>query len=82
LDGEDGSADAYDAALQNGVIEPATMPAGAGTFNGSTVASAAGKLASAKASGKNELVIYQKIGIGTGYQANNPWLQELPDPCV
>ena len=27
-----------------------------------------------------ELAIYQKIGIGTGSQANNPWLQELPDP--
>lgn len=27
-----------------------------------------------------ELVLYEKIGIGTGKQANNPWLQELPDP--
>lgn len=27
-----------------------------------------------------ELVIYEKIGIGTGRQAGNPWLQELPDP--
>lgn len=29
-----------------------------------------------------ELVIYQKVGIGTGRQANNPWLQELPDPIT
>ena len=27
-----------------------------------------------------ELVLYQKVGIGTGRQANNPWLQEMPDP--
>jgi MoCo/4Fe-4S cofactor protein with predicted Tat translocation signal len=27
-----------------------------------------------------DLTIYQKVGIGTGSQANNPWLQELPDP--
>ncbi|MBN2173890.1 MAG: TAT-variant-translocated molybdopterin oxidoreductase [Bacteroidales bacterium] len=27
-----------------------------------------------------ELVLYEKIGIGSGKQANNPWLQELPDP--
>jgi len=27
-----------------------------------------------------ELVLYEKIGIGTGRYANNPWLQELPDP--
>jgi molybdopterin-containing oxidoreductase family iron-sulfur binding subunit len=26
-----------------------------------------------------EVVLYQKNGIGVGAQANNPWLQELPD---
>ena len=29
-----------------------------------------------------ELVIYQKTGTGTGNQANNPWIQELPDPIT
>lgn len=29
-----------------------------------------------------ELVLYQKVGVGTGAQANNPWLQELPDPIT
>jgi molybdopterin-containing oxidoreductase family iron-sulfur binding subunit len=29
---------------------------------------------------ETELVLYQKVGVGTGSQANNPWLQELPDP--
>ena len=32
-----------------------------------------------KASGI-EVVVYQKTGLGDGSQANNPWLQELPDP--
>lgn len=32
-----------------------------------------------KASGL-EVVLYQKAAIGVGTQANNPWLQELPDP--
>ena len=27
-----------------------------------------------------ELALYEKIGIGDGTQANNPWLQEFPDP--
>ncbi len=27
-----------------------------------------------------ELAIYEKVGMGTGSQANNPWLQELPEP--
>ena len=27
-----------------------------------------------------ELIIYSKPGMGDGQQANNPWLQEFPDP--
>lgn len=40
---------------------------------------AAGKAVEAKG-GKWEVLFYEKIGIGDGQQANNPWLQELPDP--
>jgi MoCo/4Fe-4S cofactor protein with predicted Tat translocation signal len=29
-----------------------------------------------------ELVLYEKINIGSGEQANNPWLQECPDPIT
>ena len=29
-----------------------------------------------------ELALYEKIGIGNGNQANNPWLQETPDPVT
>lgn len=29
---------------------------------------------------KYELFLYEKVGIGSGNFANNPWLQELPDP--
>jgi len=29
-----------------------------------------------------ELVLYEKIGMGVGKYANNPWLQELPDPIT
>ena len=32
--------------------------------------------------GDKEVVLYQKAGIGIGTQANNPWLQELPDPMT
>jgi len=34
----------------------------------------------AKSSKGIEVVLYQKVGIGSGNQANNPWLQEFPDP--
>ena len=29
-----------------------------------------------------ELTVYEKLGLGTGAQANNPWLQEMPDPIT
>jgi molybdopterin-containing oxidoreductase family iron-sulfur binding subunit len=71
---------AWDVILQNGVKEPETIAAPTGgSFNGGGVAAAAVALASVK-KGKDEIVLYQKVSIGTGKQANNPWLQELPDP--
>ena len=43
----------------------------------------AGISADYKASGAGfELVIYEKVGLGSGAQANNPWLQEFPDPVT
>ncbi len=29
-----------------------------------------------------ELAVYESIGLGDGSQANNPWLQEFPDPIT
>ncbi|GGB69920.1 quinol:cytochrome C oxidoreductase [Flavobacterium suaedae] len=43
---------------------------------------AAANLAGAKALSGMELVFYTKIGMGDGQQANNPWLQEFPDPIT
>jgi molybdopterin-containing oxidoreductase family iron-sulfur binding subunit len=44
--------------------------------------SAALSAVAAMASGGTELFLYTKTGIGTGSQAANPWLQELPDPIT
>ncbi|MBK6443980.1 MAG: TAT-variant-translocated molybdopterin oxidoreductase [Bacteroidetes bacterium] len=64
--------------LQDGVFElPAAVTKNYKTSaNLNTSAEAIGKMS---ASGF-ELVIYEKVGLGNGQQANNPWLQELPDP--
>jgi MoCo/4Fe-4S cofactor protein with predicted Tat translocation signal len=35
---------------------------------------------SKKGTGSTEVILYQKTGIGSGTQAGNPWLQEMPDP--
>ena len=37
---------------------------------------------SASKSNDIELVLYTKTGLGDGQQANNPWLQEFPDPIT
>lgn len=42
---------------------------------------AASKL-SKSTSSDMELVLYSKVGMGDGQQANNPWLQEFPDPIT
>ena len=60
-------------------VEFTSLPSGAGAgadFNG-----AAAVLANAKSAGM-ELVLYTKTGMGDGQQANNPWLQEFPDPIT
>ena len=43
---------------------------------------AANALAKSKSASNFELVLYTKTGLGDGQQANNPWLQEFPDPIT
>ncbi len=74
-----GSSDAFNKALQDGVVEAATKTVSGSAFNSSKIAEAATKIAAIKG-GATEVVLYQKISMGNGSQANNPWLQELPDP--
>ena len=45
------------------------------------LAKASASLTSVK-SAPMELTVYTKTGLGDGQQANNPWLQELPDPIT
>jgi MoCo/4Fe-4S cofactor protein with predicted Tat translocation signal len=76
-----GSQAAWDQALQNGVVET-TAAISAGNYNGSSVATAVAKLASAKPVAGTEIFLYTKVAIGSGKEANNPWLQEMPDPIT
>ncbi|MCT4628991.1 TAT-variant-translocated molybdopterin oxidoreductase [Winogradskyella sp.] len=43
---------------------------------------AARALAASAKDSAMELVLYSKTGMGDGQQANNPWLQEFPDPIT
>lgn len=75
-----GSPDAFDKALQDGILETAPSGASAGAFSGGGIAAAAAAIGAAKKGDNDEVVLYQKVSIGTGAGAANPWLQELPDP--
>jgi molybdopterin-containing oxidoreductase family iron-sulfur binding subunit len=81
--GKLGSQSAFDQALQDGVLEPETPVVAAASFNAAVVTDASSKLLNeSKKGGKYELFIYQKVSIGDGKMANNPWLQEMPDPIT
>jgi molybdopterin-containing oxidoreductase family iron-sulfur binding subunit len=76
-----GSQAAWDKALQDGVSEtPAAVSAGA--YNGSALAAASAALAAVKVGTGKEVVVYPKVALGSGKEANNPWLQEMPDPIT
>jgi molybdopterin-containing oxidoreductase family iron-sulfur binding subunit len=76
-----GSQAAWDKALQDGVSEtPAAVSAGA--YNGSAISAASAALAAVKVGTGKEVVVYPKVALGTGKEANNPWLQEMPDPIT
>ncbi|UYQ92580.1 TAT-variant-translocated molybdopterin oxidoreductase [Chitinophaga horti] len=76
-----GGVEQWNKVLQDGIIEPAAAPALGGASFAADAAAAAGKI-STKQGGKLELTLYQKVAIGSGKEANNPWLQEMPDPIT
>jgi molybdopterin-containing oxidoreductase family iron-sulfur binding subunit len=53
-----------------------------GAASAAAVGNAARALATSAKGGAMELALYTKTGMGDGQQANNPWLQEFPDPIT
>jgi MoCo/4Fe-4S cofactor protein with predicted Tat translocation signal len=78
LGGENG----WNKTLQDGVINPATPVVSGASINSSAVAASLIAVNAVKPSSKIELALYQKVAIGAGQGASNPWLQELPDPVT
>ena len=68
----------WNLAIHNSCVEVATQPVVV-AFKPEALTGLSGKLPK---TAKREVVVYQKAGIGIGAQANNPWLQELPDPIT
>jgi MoCo/4Fe-4S cofactor protein with predicted Tat translocation signal len=74
----------WETLLQTGFVLTAPVAAGTYTFNldlnavAQTVLNQSAKLVAG--GDKFELQMYQSVGMRDGKKANNPWLQELPDP--
>ncbi|MEN9322642.1 MAG: hypothetical protein RL699_422 [Bacteroidota bacterium] len=73
------SGSSWNTVLHDGVYAGVSGGLTAGAVNYSAAASA---VAGASAAKGFELILYTKTGLGDGQQANNPWLQELPDPIT
>ncbi len=68
----------WDKTQYNGVYEITLVSnALAYSFDTNFVSNA---LASSKSVSETEYTLYEKVGMGVGTQANNPWLQEFPEP--
>ncbi|RDC61552.1 TAT-variant-translocated molybdopterin oxidoreductase [Adhaeribacter pallidiroseus] len=82
-----GSQAAWDKAIHDGVYSgtgvssPGTTTPTAPAMTIAAAAVSINKAASAASRGI-EAVIYEKVNIGPGREANNPWLQENPDPIT
>ncbi len=63
---------------ENGVVEEGEVAPQTPSFNVNTALS---QVESTYKTGEGtELSLYQKVATGSGSQANNPWIQEMPDP--
>jgi molybdopterin-containing oxidoreductase family iron-sulfur binding subunit len=67
-------------AVHDGIFVSSTVSSNVAT--GADFSAAATALSQAKPSSELELNLYTKTGMGDGQQANNPWLQEFPDPIT
>lgn len=69
----------WNQALHDGFF---AVPTSALSFKGVDAAAAAKQLVAKTKEGKYEITFYASTALGDGQQANNPWLQELPDPIT
>ena len=78
------SISSWNTALHDGVFQaesPVQIETGEST--GSVdISGAVSQLSGASEASGMELTLYTKASMGDGQQANNPWLQEMPDPLT
>lgn len=70
----------WNQAVHDGLFVSESTSTNSGSLSDATAAVSA--LLKTQPSADFELVLYTKTGMGDGQQANNPWLQEFPDPIT
>ncbi|NOU60442.1 Fe-S-cluster-containing hydrogenase [Marinifilum caeruleilacunae] len=68
--------------LQQGVFEPSIKSVFDTRFNFAGISNVVNQFSKPNDSKGVELQLYESIAIGDGRMANNPWLQEMPDPVT
>ncbi|MCT4603009.1 MAG: 4Fe-4S dicluster domain-containing protein [Marinifilum sp.] len=68
--------------LQKGIFEPNVKSTSDVKLTIADINSIVNKLTSIKKLEGLELQVYESVAIGDGKMANNPWLQEMPDPIT
>ncbi len=66
--------------LRDGLVYDESKQKTALTYNGADLGSILQSNGTVQSGTNLELVLYQNVPIGDGTLANNPWLQELPEP--
>ena len=76
------SGSSWNKALQDGYYQGAVTVSNEEITTTVVETSTSNGALSTTSQGGMELTLYTKTGLGDGQQANNPWLQELPDPIT
>ena len=71
----------WNKAIHDGFVKTAYTPEEI-TFESQVDLNAVGRALAKTKSSELELALYTKISMGDGQMANNPWLQEMPDPIT
>ena len=72
----------WEQSLHDGVYQGTTAAAEPTAFTADLGAAAQAALEATKGAGEWELELYTSEALASGIHANNPWLQELPDPIT
>ncbi|MDP3913979.1 MAG: 4Fe-4S dicluster domain-containing protein [Bacteroidota bacterium] len=81
-EGETSFENFWNSKLHDGVFVTGKKENKVPTYSGESAETVLAQITSRSGNDSIELSLYSNVSIGTGKHANNPWLQELPDPVT